>query len=286
MLVYTKSIVNCAESIAERGSITDVLGALRRLPLSDFGELMWMLPSKEHPNLSRVLPKMADIDVQNGWTGANGYTLLTQTTDFIRALAYAYLRLAGSDLHGATVLDYGCGYGRMIRLMYYFIDPNSLWGLDPSAEAIRICQSDRLGGNFALTDFLPTSLPVQNRKFDLVYAFSVFTHTSKRATRAALQSLRKYVAPSGLLAISIRPREYWASDPRVQNEAEELRRLHDTVGFAFSPHARPPVDGDLTFGDTSMTPAWLQANAPEWKIVDLDRNLSDPYQALVFLRPR
>jgi SAM-dependent methyltransferase len=286
MLVYTKNIVSDAESIAEKGSITAVLRVLRKLPLSDFGELMWMLPSGEYPNLSSILPKMADVEVQNAWTGANGYTLLIQTTAFIRTLAYAYLKLTGSEPHGATTLDYGCGYGRMIRLMYYFIDPNSLWGLDPWDEAIRICQSDRLAGNFAVTDFLPTRLPVGDSKFDVAYAFSVFTHTSERATRTALQSLRKCIAPSGLLAISIRPREYWASDPRVQNEKEKLEHLHDAVGFAFAPHARPPVDGDLTYGDTSMTLEWLAANAPEWTIVDFDRNLSDPYQAIVFLRPR
>jgi len=286
MLAYTRTVVNDAERVAENGSITDVLGVLRELPLSDFGELMWMLPSKEHPNLSRVLPKMADVDVQNNWTGTNGYPLLIVTTDFIRTLAYAYLKLTGSDLRGATVLDYGCGYGRMTRLMYYFTDPNCLWGLDPWDEAIRICNSDRLAGNFAVTDFLPTSLPVQDRKFDVVYAFSVFTHTSERATRTALQSLRKHIAASGLLAITIRPREYWASDPRLQNKAAGLEHLHDTVGFSFSPHQRPPVDGDITFGDTSMTLEWLQANAPEWEIVDFDRNLSDPYQAIVFLRPR
>jgi SAM-dependent methyltransferase len=286
MFAYTKSTLDDAELAAKDGSIVDPLRALRKLPLSDFGELMWMLPAEDYPNLSALLPKMADVDVQNGWTGANGYTLLVQTVDFIRMLAHAYLKLAGSDLRGATVLDYGCGYGRMIRLMYYFTDPNSLWGLDPWDEAIRICRSDRLAGNLRVSDYLPGNLPVQDCVFDVVYAFSVFTHTSERATRTALQSLWKNIATSGLLALTIRPREYWASEPQYQDQAAKFESLHDSMGFSFSPHPRAAVDGDVTFGDTSMTLEWLQANAPEWKIVDFDRNLSDPTQVIVFLRPR
>jgi hypothetical protein len=114
----------------------------------------------------------------------------------------------------------------------------------------------------------------------------VFTHTSERATRAALQTLRKYIAPSGLFALTIRPREYWASQPPYRDQAAEFERQHDSKGFSFAPHVRPAVDGDVTFGDTSMTIEWLQANAPEWKIVDIDRNLSDPTQLIVFLKPQ
>jgi hypothetical protein len=35
-----------------------------------------------------------------------------------------------------------------------------------------------------------------------------------------------------------------------------------------------------------MTLEWLQTNAPEWKIVDFDRNLSDPTQLIAFLKPQ
>lgn len=286
MFAYTKKALEGAESVARDGSIADALRVLRKLPLSDFGEFMWMLPAKDYPHLSTRLPKMADVDVQNAWTGTNGYTLLVQTADFIRTLACAAVRLAGRDLRGATVLDYGCGYGRMIRLMYYFTDPDSLWGLDPSDEAIRVCRSDRLAGNLRVTDYLPSALPVEDCMFDVIYAFSVFTHTSERATRAALQSLRKYITPPGLLALTIRPREYWASQPQYRKQSAEFERLHDSIGFSFSPHGRAAVDGDVTFGDTSMTLEWLQAHAPEWKIVDFDRNLNDPTQVIVFLTPR
>ena len=41
---------------------------------------------------------------------------------------------------------------------------------------------------------------------------------------------------------------------------------------------RPAVDGDVTYGDTSMTTEWIDANFPRWRISGIDRSLDDPYQ--------
>ena len=34
-----------------------------------------------------------------------------------------------------------------------------------------------------------------------------------------------------------------------------------------------------------MTVEWISRNAPEWRVVGLDRSLDDEYQVYVFLRP-
>jgi SAM-dependent methyltransferase len=286
MLSIASDIVKRADSIAKKGSVKDVLNVLRALTLSDFGNLMWVLPVEEFQNISKMLPKMADVEVQNSWTGTNGFQLLVQTCDFIKSLAFNYQKITGTGLNGGAVLDYGCGYGRMLRLMYYFTDPDKLWGIDPWDESIRICRSDRLAGNFAVSDYLPTSLPVGECMFDAIYAFSVFTHTSERATKTALKTLRRYISPAGLCAITIRPKEYWALDPRYQDSLALREEVHEAIGFSFSPHPRAPIDGDLTYGDTSMTFQWLDENVLEWKIAGHDRSLNDPGQIVIFLRPR
>jgi hypothetical protein len=61
MFAHTKDTLDAAESAARDGSIDETLKVLRKLPLSDFGELMWTLPTENYPNLSARLPKMADV---------------------------------------------------------------------------------------------------------------------------------------------------------------------------------------------------------------------------------
>ena len=267
-------------------TLQSALRALRELGIDDFGYVLMSMPNPQLPRLSRLLPRMASDEVQRNWTGNCGEALLRQTCAFVRSVAYNFSRLAGRTLEGASILDYGCGYGRIARLMYYFSDPSNVVGLDPWDRSISICREDGLGTNFLQSSYLPTSLPVGNVRFDLIYAFSVFTHLSERATRLSLSVLAKYLKPHGLLVITIRPVEYWRHDVSAKKAGVVDRQiaLHAESGFSFLPHERPAVDGDITYGDTSFTTEWLEANFPEFALKGVDRSLEDPFQYYLFLR--
>jgi SAM-dependent methyltransferase len=288
MLEYARSLLRQVEASLRPPSLEATLPLLRsRLGIDDFGELMFGMPNPEFPLLSRVLPRMASEEIQAQWTGATGLYLLQQTRSFVRSAAYHFGRLTGRSLDGAAILDYGCGYGRIARLMYYFTGPGRLIGVDPWDRSIAICRDCGLCEDFRQSDYLPKDLPVGKKTFDLIYAFSVFTHLSPRATRLALDVCRRYVARDGVLLITIRPVEYWSLDASVHglSDTTALQAAHRREGFAFSPHPRPAVDGDVTYGDTSMTTEWIAASFPRWRIAGVDRSIDDPYQLYVFLRP-
>jgi SAM-dependent methyltransferase len=191
-------------------------------------------------------------------------------------------------MEGRKVLDFGCGYGRIARIMYYFINEENFYGMDPWDKSLEICHEDGLTKNFFLSDYLPTALPVEERSFDLIFAFSVFTHLSERATRVNLNTISKYIRTDGLIAITIRPVEYWDIDAHAIRKGlvGQQKGRHYTYGFSFLPHNREPIDGDITYGDTSMTLDWLQSSFPNLEITGIDRSLSDPYQIYVFLKVR
>lgn len=266
----------------------DALQELRALGLTNFGQLMLQMPHSQFPLLSSLLPRMANVKVQQAWTGNSGMTLLAQSLDFVRSAAGNFAEITGTCLDGKRILDFGCGYGRLARLMYYITDENNFYGVDPWDKSLEICRDDGLVKNFYLSDFLPTRLPFDNGiRFDLIYAFSVFTHLSERATFACLNTIKDYLAVNGVILITIRPFEYWDfdKDTRATPTGDRLKATHLSKGFAFLPHAdRSAVDGDITYGDTSMTLEWLQDNFPNLKIVSLDRSLSDPMQIYIFLQ--
>ncbi len=241
------------------------------------------MPDAALPNLSRLLPAMASAATQQNWTGSSGLPLLMQTVSFVRSVAYNYARLTGRPLDRANILDFGCGYGRIARLMYFFTDPSRVIGVDPLSQSIALCREAGLGDNFLLSDYLPHDLPVGDKRFDLIYAFSVFTHTSRRATRHALDTLRDYVKESGLAVITIRPVEFWSG---YSDQSAALAAEHRSTGFAFAPHGLAPVDGDVTYGDTSISLNYLTTEFPNWQIAATDRSLEDPLQIFVFLRPK
>lgn len=287
LLIDEARIVTEADGLAARGAtVNEVLEFLRgKLSLDAFGVLLFDLPRQDLPALSRLLPRMASEETQRNFTGDAGLSLLKPTVSFIRALAYNYAALRNRSLSGARILDYGCGYGRMTRLLYYFSNPEAIWALDPWDLAVNLCREAGLAGNIAQSDYLPKDLPAPEAAFDVMFAFSVFTHTSRNATDAALGALRKHIAPNGLLAITIRPAEYWAANPDYAPQAAAYQARHAADGFAFVPHGRDTVEGEATYGDTSMTLDFIAANYPDWRIEGADWALADPYQRYVFLAP-
>ncbi len=258
-----------------------------KLGLDDFGAFLMRMPSPDYPKLSCLLPAMASNEVQDSWTGQHGHELLKKTATFVRSLSYNDARLTGASLNDATVLDFGCGWGRIARLIWYFTAPSNVVGVDPWEASIAECRTAGMGDMFVRSEYLPVRLPVGDRKFSIAYAFSVFTHLSKEAALAAFAALRAAVKDGGILLITIRPVEYWELRNRMYGAYDFQAQIsaHERDGFSFYPLAGSVgTDREVTYGDTIMTLEWIADNVPGWRYVMLDRSLEDEYQIYVYLR--
>ncbi|HET7827036.1 MAG TPA: class I SAM-dependent methyltransferase, partial [Anaeromyxobacter sp.] len=217
----------------------------------------------------------------------SGAALLAQSLSFVREVAGAFRALAGRPLDGARILDYGCGWGRLIRLMYKFSSPDRIWGCDAWESSLALCGRYRVRAHLAPCDEVPTGAPFPGVTFELVYAFSVLTHLSERTAKAVMGALRRSVARDGLCAVTVRPVEYWDYHPQQQNAVDvaRMKRDHARSGFAFTPHNRPPVGGEVTYGDASISLDYIARNWTEWSVAGDRACAADPLQRIVFLRP-
>lgn len=284
-----KKILNDVENnIKHNDSREIILSKLRKLSFTDFSLLLLNIPNDLYPKLSDILPNMASDKVQKQWTGLSGVELLKQSIDFVHTLVFNISTLKKIDLKKAKVLDFGCGYARIIRLLYYFINENNLYGVDPWDLSIKICNDDGLNKNIYLSEYLPNKLPFKGINFDIIYAFSVYTHLSERATVLSLNTLKNYLTKNGIIVITIRPIEYWDLNiSRLSLEVvNKMKSMHIENGFTFNPHQREKIDGDITYGDTSMSLEWIEINFPDLKIIKTDYSLSDKYQTYVFLEKK
>ena len=132
---------------------------------------------------------------------------------------------------------FGEDYGRIIELMCGSREPSRIWGVDPWDRAMDLWESD---GCSAISRYLTTcqrTFRLAARQSGLIYAFSVCTHLSERATRPALATLRSSVNDNGLCVIAIQPWEYWdmASAGGNPVDCNLMKQQHDGRGFAFTP---------------------------------------------------
>src|SRR5688572_11459648 len=112
------------------GLSTDINEVFANISLEDFGRLLLDVPD-EYPNLKRWFPRMPPDEVQDSWTGSHGEVLLRQTIAFVHSLTYQYEAKLGRAIRDATVLDFGCGWGRILRLLCKFIPADHIYGVDP-----------------------------------------------------------------------------------------------------------------------------------------------------------
>ena len=95
-----------------------------------------------------------------------------------------------------AVLDFGCGWGRIIRFFTREIDPQHLWGIDVNPIAIDTCRTTNSWARFAVVGPMPPS-DFDDATFDAVYAYSVFSHLSEVSHLAWIEEIARVLKPGG-----------------------------------------------------------------------------------------
>ena len=286
---YTQPTLAKANLAAVQGlGIGNVYKILRSLPLADFCSTMFQ-PVNGHDALARMLPSMPTAETQRRWTGHSGTELLKKSCNNIRLLQACSYHTRKVAISG-TLLDYGCGWGRLTRLLAYFTDPESIHGVDPMQDSLDACQLNGVHARISRIPTKPTDLPLSGAKFDFGVAYSVFTHTPPSVTSSILHCLRRHVARDGAFACTIRPVEFWNLRRGVlgSEEVEQLAAKHRQEGFAFQSVGGGSELDKHEYGDASMTIGFFSALAGKagWKIEFVDRDSLEPFQIMVGLAPK
>jgi SAM-dependent methyltransferase len=121
-----------------------------------------------------------------------------------------------------NLLDFGCGCGRVLRHLRNY-ESIKLHGTDCNPAAIRWCDEHLNFAEFS-SNALEPPLRYRTHSFDLLYAFSVFTHLTEPLQNAWLKELRRVVKPGGLLILTVGGDRYIEGDPLSDAEQAAYRR--------------------------------------------------------------
>jgi hypothetical protein len=204
-----------------------------------------------YPRIKSFLPDWPDEQLQRNWVGNCGEPLDHQSFGFIRNLKSAYLRYGSKQLSHSTVLDFGVGWGRLIRYLAKDVPAEHLWGCDSDTEILAICERTRVPGVLRQSAVRPVDLPFDG-KADLAYAFSVLTHLSERTHKEVLKCLHQSLSSDGILVVTVRPRAFLATMGLLEADYRK--------GYLFAPHNVPPVDGDVSFGDAVIADSYIRSH--------------------------
>ena len=232
-----------------------------------------------YPHIRALLPSVPEPPLQERWNGLSGAPLAQQTAAF-----YRLLRERAGPLDGARVLDFGCGWGRILRFLTRDVPPERLHGCDPVQPILDVCRQNRVPATLAQSDFLPQRLPF-DEPFDLAYAFSVFTHLSEAAHEQCLAALHDGLRPGGILVATIRPPAYLDESPLMEPVRD--RRADP---YIFAPHMADPshpqyAGPEMHYGETVIALPYVRERWGRWfELLHVDLLLGDLHQVVLTLR--
>jgi SAM-dependent methyltransferase len=101
-----------------------------------------------------------------------------------------------------SVLDFGCGAGRVLPHLARLAPQARVAGCDVDQAAIAWAREHRPGARWELSSFHPP-LPFEPESFDLVYSISVFSHLGAALQSPWVRELRRVLAPGGIALLTV-----------------------------------------------------------------------------------
>jgi SAM-dependent methyltransferase len=158
-------------------------------------------------------------------------------------------------------LDFGCGYGRVIRLLVERVPPERVWASDVVAEGVDFCASE-----FGVHPLYskPDLGAVELEPFDVVYAISVLSHLNERNSRAFLRIMGEALRPRGVALFTTHGRrsleqpDLYGAEFGARKDA--IAREVAKRGLSFVPYA---FTGGDDYGMAWHAKEWIEATVAE-----------------------
>lgn len=176
--------------------------------LSDPEWFELVIKSIEHRTVDGVeLPRMPSDEMQRNTVGSSGEHALREGFNFYCGIKQYAANLGLVLNRDSSILDFGCGWGRIIRFFLKDVAAENLYGIDVDPQLLDICLQTVGHGNYSKVNPLPPS-GFPDNSFDIVYAFSVFSHLAEPVHIKWVEEFSKILKPGGILVATTQARSF------------------------------------------------------------------------------
>lgn len=247
------------------------------------------------------LPGFPPESLQVRMVGSSNENALSEGFRFYAKVRELCVRHHANISGEGNLLDFGTGWGRYARIFMKDFKPENILGVDVDQGFISICKEIFPYGNFEVVPpFPPTSLPAGH--FDLIIAYSVFSHLSEEAATAWIKEFSRILAPGGMIAVTTQGRSFLNECERIRESGridhpwhENLARsfvdkaacekTYDEGGFLFSPTGAGAARPSTFYGEALISPGFVKKQwAEHLELLEFIDNRGYLPQALIVMK--
>ena len=149
-----------------------------------------------------------------------------------------------------SVLDFPCGYGRVMRFTKAFFRNATFSACELDQRYLDFCAE-----HFKADTFLSEQKFSQTcilRKFDLIWVGSLFTHLSSVRFKELYKFLTAHLNDNGLLVFTINGRNCYG---KLQKDSK--RKFIINCGYSMTGYGYCHRHGTKKYGDSLISPSWI-----------------------------
>ncbi len=194
---------------------------------SDQDWLDILLASLRVPEIDGVrMPSFPDEQLQREIHGHAGEVSLHEAHTFFREVK-AYASYAGRPVAAhRRLLDFGCGWGRVLRLFMKDIAASNLFGTDSTSRFLLDARQCNPALSFIPCDRVPPTI-LSPESLDYVISWSVFSHLDEYYASRWIEEFHRLLRPGGLVMLTTQSRRFiqFCAEMRIRR-ASGIRLEH------------------------------------------------------------
>jgi SAM-dependent methyltransferase len=220
--------------------------------MSDSKYLSLLIKSTKRPVYEgTLLPGFPEDTVQSQFCGSSGEKALRGAYQFYKCVKKYCESLKNPIQSRSRVLDFGCGWGRIIRFLFKDTNCENLFGLDVDPKMIDFCSKEMHCGTYFLVNSEPPSV-LKDGSIDVVYTFSVFSHLAEGTAINWIIEFSRILKPGGILIATTRDKSFLDSCESLRSGSAQSahQRKMSQIFNPVSKYKRDYDDGKFVYAAT------------------------------------
>ena len=271
--------------------------------ISDDKWLKMLLRSVKERTVDGIrFPGFPDDSIQSQFVGSSNEAALREGFQFYK-LVKGYASALGMPLGRSTkMLDFGCGWGRYLRIFSKDIAAENLYGVDIDPTILEECRKNDVPGKLEL--ITPDGkLPYPDNYFDCVIAYSVFTHLPEHIHKLWVNEIARIAKPGCVFVLTLEslrflefvenidsanpPSDWHAGLSRFASDIPAFRRSYSEGKCVYLPTGGGDYRATDVYGDAVVPLKYVEQSWDKlFNIIDYIDNPKRFWQAvLVVQRP-